>query len=181
MNPARSFGPALVSGHCGRAHIIYWFGPCFGASLASAIYRYVFTYGTVESSNYFLLQILWSFCMSEDSSWVNFLLCRLGFLEPSLAQAAEALRVVKRQYLLQTFSISLVSQMSAVNGTFFFQNAIAISRVTFAPVAQLHAFITLLTEARENKLAKFELLSRTVQHVLYKANSPYCESPILAG
>lgn len=41
MNPARSFGPALVSGHWGRAHIIYWFGPCFGASLASAIYRYV--------------------------------------------------------------------------------------------------------------------------------------------
>ncbi len=40
MNPARSFGPALVSGHWGRAHIIYWFGPCFGASLASAIYRY---------------------------------------------------------------------------------------------------------------------------------------------
>jgi aquaporin related protein len=41
MNPARSFGPALVSGHWGRAHIIYWFGPCFGASLASAIYRCV--------------------------------------------------------------------------------------------------------------------------------------------
>lgn len=40
MNPARSFGPALVSGHWGRAHVIYWFGPCFGASLASAIYRY---------------------------------------------------------------------------------------------------------------------------------------------
>ncbi|XP_024382300.1 aquaporin TIP4-4 isoform X2 [Physcomitrium patens] len=39
MNPARSFGPALVSGHWGRSHIIYWFGPCFGASLASAIYR----------------------------------------------------------------------------------------------------------------------------------------------
>ncbi|KAG0582079.1 hypothetical protein KC19_3G032700 [Ceratodon purpureus] len=58
MNPARSFGPALVSGHWGRSHIIYWFGPCFGASLASAMYR-------------------------------------LGFLEPSLAQTTDTLRVVK--------------------------------------------------------------------------------------
>ncbi|KAG0555497.1 hypothetical protein KC19_12G173300 [Ceratodon purpureus] len=58
MNPARSFGPALVSGHWGRAHIIYWFGPCFGASMASAIYR-------------------------------------LGFLEPSLAVAADTLRIAK--------------------------------------------------------------------------------------
>lgn len=41
MNPARSFGPALVSGYFGSAHLVYWVAPCFGATMASALYRYV--------------------------------------------------------------------------------------------------------------------------------------------
>ncbi len=40
MNPARTFGPALVSGNWGRAPLVYWIGPCLGAVLASAVYRY---------------------------------------------------------------------------------------------------------------------------------------------
>ncbi|KAH7295860.1 hypothetical protein KP509_27G068900 [Ceratopteris richardii] len=42
MNPARSFGPAFVSGAWSNNFWIYWFGPCIGATLASALYRYVF-------------------------------------------------------------------------------------------------------------------------------------------
>ncbi|CAM6111718.1 unnamed protein product [Calypogeia fissa] len=42
MNPARSFGPALVSGYFGSAHLVYWVAPCFGASMAAALYRYAF-------------------------------------------------------------------------------------------------------------------------------------------
>ncbi|MCO5614041.1 hypothetical protein L7F22_068321 [Adiantum nelumboides] len=42
MNPARSFGPAVVSGAWSKNFWIYWFGPCFGAAFASALYRFVF-------------------------------------------------------------------------------------------------------------------------------------------
>ncbi|MCO5557704.1 hypothetical protein L7F22_011275 [Adiantum nelumboides] len=42
MNPARSFGPAVVSGAWSKSFWIYWFGPCFGATFASALYRFVF-------------------------------------------------------------------------------------------------------------------------------------------
>lgn len=38
MNPARSFGPALVAG-VWRDHWIYWFGPGVGASLGAALYQ----------------------------------------------------------------------------------------------------------------------------------------------
>ncbi|KAM5179908.1 aquaporin-5-like [Mantella aurantiaca] len=40
MNPARSFGPALVVGNF-SAHWIFWIGPMVGAILASLIYNYV--------------------------------------------------------------------------------------------------------------------------------------------
>jgi len=42
MNPARTFGPALVSGNWGRAPLVYWIGPCLGAVLASGVYRFVY-------------------------------------------------------------------------------------------------------------------------------------------
>ncbi|GAQ81723.1 aquaporin [Klebsormidium nitens] len=42
MNPARSFGPALVSGSFTSAHWIYWFGPCIGAALAAFVYKHIF-------------------------------------------------------------------------------------------------------------------------------------------
>jgi len=41
MNPARTFGPALVS-WTWTDHWIYWLGPLFGAYLAAGIYRRIF-------------------------------------------------------------------------------------------------------------------------------------------
>jgi MIP family channel proteins len=37
MNPARTFGPALVSGHWNN-HIVYWIGPLLGGAIAGLIY-----------------------------------------------------------------------------------------------------------------------------------------------
>jgi aquaporin TIP len=41
MNPARSFGPALV-GNFWDDHWVYWLGPLIGAGLAALVYEYVF-------------------------------------------------------------------------------------------------------------------------------------------
>ena len=41
INPARTFGPALVSGHWNN-HIVYWIGPMLGGLLAGLVYgRYL--------------------------------------------------------------------------------------------------------------------------------------------
>lgn len=40
MNPARSFGPALITGRWG-GHWIYWLGPLAGAALAAPTYAYL--------------------------------------------------------------------------------------------------------------------------------------------
>lgn len=37
MNPARSFGPALISGHWDN-HLVYWIGPLLGGTIAALIY-----------------------------------------------------------------------------------------------------------------------------------------------
>jgi MIP family channel proteins len=37
MNPARTFGPALASGHWNN-HIVYWVGPMLGGVLAGLVY-----------------------------------------------------------------------------------------------------------------------------------------------
>ena len=37
MNPARTFGPALASGHWNN-HIVYWIGPLIGGALAGLVY-----------------------------------------------------------------------------------------------------------------------------------------------
>src|SRR5258706_485603 len=37
MNPARTFGPALASGHWDH-HLVYWIGPMIGGALAGLIY-----------------------------------------------------------------------------------------------------------------------------------------------
>ena len=40
MNPARAFGPALVSGQW-LGHVVYWIGPILGAILAALLWQYV--------------------------------------------------------------------------------------------------------------------------------------------
>lgn len=41
MNPARTFGPALVSGTW-DGHLVYWAGPILGAVAAAVLYEFVF-------------------------------------------------------------------------------------------------------------------------------------------
>ena len=41
MNPARSFGPALVAGEWAN-HWIYWIGPLIGGGLAGMVYQFSF-------------------------------------------------------------------------------------------------------------------------------------------
>ncbi|XP_076583296.1 aquaporin-4-like [Chaetodon auriga] len=41
MNPARSFGPAMVT-WCWENHWVYWVGPSLGGALAAALYEYLF-------------------------------------------------------------------------------------------------------------------------------------------
>ena len=45
MNPARSFGPAVVLSYhdssLWRYHYVYWIGPILGALLSAALYRWV--------------------------------------------------------------------------------------------------------------------------------------------
>lgn len=41
MNPARAFGPELVTGHWANA-AVYWVGPIIGAVIAALVYHYVF-------------------------------------------------------------------------------------------------------------------------------------------
>jgi MIP family channel proteins len=41
MNPARSFGPALISG-LWTSHWVYWVGPVLGASVGALLYRWLY-------------------------------------------------------------------------------------------------------------------------------------------
>ncbi|NXF99765.1 AQP5 protein, partial [Sakesphorus luctuosus] len=41
MNPARSFGPAVVTRRFSPAHWVFWVGPILGACLASLLYFYI--------------------------------------------------------------------------------------------------------------------------------------------
>jgi len=42
LNPARSFGPALIA-NVWDAHWIYWIGPIVGATLAALMYKFIFS------------------------------------------------------------------------------------------------------------------------------------------
>jgi aquaporin rerated protein, other eukaryote len=41
LNPARSFGPAVVTGSFDGYHWIYWVGPALGALLAAGVHAFV--------------------------------------------------------------------------------------------------------------------------------------------
>ena len=40
MNPARAFGPAVISGQW-DAHAVYWIGPLIGAAVAGVLWKVV--------------------------------------------------------------------------------------------------------------------------------------------
>ncbi len=50
MNPARSFGPALVGGEWSN-HLVYWIGPIIGAVVAALVYHYLFAEEEMEMSD----------------------------------------------------------------------------------------------------------------------------------
>ncbi len=50
MNPARAFGPALMSGEWAD-HLAYWIGPIIGAVLAALLYQYAFSEPTVATAS----------------------------------------------------------------------------------------------------------------------------------
>ncbi|KAI0580869.1 aquaporin [Pyrenophora tritici-repentis] len=50
LNPARSFGPALITGKWPGHHWIYWLGPLLGAAMAAGFYRLLKTLG-YETAN----------------------------------------------------------------------------------------------------------------------------------
>ncbi len=50
MNPARTFGPALVGGEWAD-HLVYWIGPIIGAVVAALVYHYLFAEGEPEASD----------------------------------------------------------------------------------------------------------------------------------
>jgi aquaporin related protein len=41
LNPARSFGPAVVTPYFPGYHYIYWFGPIMGSLLAGGYYKFL--------------------------------------------------------------------------------------------------------------------------------------------
>ena len=49
MNPARAFGPALVSGYWTN-HLVYWIGPLAGGAIAGYLYKNVFWQTAAETT-----------------------------------------------------------------------------------------------------------------------------------
>jgi aquaporin related protein len=62
VNPARSFGPSVVSHKFESYHWIYWVGPILGALLASAFYMFVKAckYNTLSSTEVTLANDVWT-------------------------------------------------------------------------------------------------------------------------
>jgi len=47
MNPARTFGPAVIM-NIWKEHWVYWIGPCTGGALAGLLYQNAFRAGKIE-------------------------------------------------------------------------------------------------------------------------------------
>jgi len=55
MNPARSFGPAIVHG-CWANHWVYWAGPLTGSSIAAVVAQIIFLSNPVTIAAIFKAQ-----------------------------------------------------------------------------------------------------------------------------
>ncbi|KAG8452717.1 hypothetical protein GDO86_004491 [Hymenochirus boettgeri] len=66
MNPARSFGPALIVGNF-TAHWIFWIGPFVGAIIASLVYNYMLY--PQDQSFKEKISILLGRIQEEDTEW----------------------------------------------------------------------------------------------------------------
>ena len=69
MNPARSFGPAIVA-NIWKDHWIYWIGPLSGAGLAGVLYRYDFEIirpmKNLKKKKLFSIRFIWA---HNDRRW----------------------------------------------------------------------------------------------------------------
>ena len=76
MNPARSFGPAVVitdlRHDVWKYHYIYWVGPLLGAGLAAGLYRYAIVNQCLvcNGSHVCMIAMYQSPCSTTFTVWV---------------------------------------------------------------------------------------------------------------
>jgi aquaporin related protein len=82
VNPARSFGPSVVSHRFETYHWIYWVGPILGALLASAFYMFV------KACKYYALSSI-NVTLANDIRTVEYETVNLETDDPKKALAAK--------------------------------------------------------------------------------------------